>query len=105
MEFDTFRARLRGLVQSTNKLTRDVAYDMGMTPGSLSRYLTGKREPDIYSLVKIVTYFGVSANWLLGINDQQYDFMTPETKEFSELYPLATPDEQQVIKIILGKYK
>ncbi len=35
----------------------------------LSNYESGKREPDLATLKRIVDAYGVSADWLLGVSD------------------------------------
>ena len=37
----------------------------------LSNYESGKREPDLATLKRIVESYGVSADWLIGVTDTQ----------------------------------
>lgn len=104
MDYEIFRENLRSLVQSRGKLMKEVAYDINIAPASLSRYLSGQRDPDLEYVVRMAEYFGVSIDWLLGVNGKKFDVLPPEIQEFSELYSLASPEDRRVIKVILEKY-
>lgn len=41
---------------------------LGISPARLSNYEIGKREPDLSFLKRIVESYGVSADWLLGVD-------------------------------------
>ncbi len=58
---------LRGLTQS------DVSSQIGIAQNTYSQYETGKREPDMATLVKLANYFGVSVDYLLGRSDSIKD--------------------------------
>jgi transcriptional regulator with XRE-family HTH domain len=83
---------------------KEVANDINIAPASLSRYLSGKRDPDLEYVVRMSEYFGVSIDWLLGVNGRKFDVLPPEIQEFAELYALASPDDRRVVKVILEKY-
>ncbi len=48
-----------------------VADDLGISRASLEYYEKGERSPDVEVLSKIVDYYGVSADYLLGRTDNQ----------------------------------
>lgn len=48
-----------------------ISKEIGINQPTLFRYLKGEREPGIENLAKISNYFGVSADWLLGL--KQYE--------------------------------
>lgn len=52
-----------------NRNQTDSAKALGVSPMRLSNYESGKREPDLSLLKRIVEVYGVSADWLLGIDD------------------------------------
>ena len=56
-------------------------------------------------MVKLAEFFGVSIDWILGIDDDRYEKMSPEIREVSQLYCLATDDDRKVIQAVLNKYK
>ena len=57
---------LRALRELRGKMQKEVANDLGIGLSTLSQYETGKREPDIKTLIKIADYFDCSADYLLG---------------------------------------
>lgn len=64
--------KLRG-----SKKQEDIAHEIGISRQSYGFYETGKREPDLNTLIKIARYFGVSTDYLLGIEQN-----TTHDKEF-----------------------
>lgn len=105
MDFAPFRKNLRDLINARGKLSKDVAADLKMTPASISRYLTGARDPELPYVVKIAEYFGVTVDWLIGISPDKYEPLPADIREFAELYSLASPDDKRIIQIVLNKYK
>lgn len=58
--------RIRKL-RERNNITREAfAQKIGVTYAAMSKYETGKRQPDYETLQKIADYFEVSADYLLG---------------------------------------
>ncbi len=54
------------------KITQQVAADfLGIQQCTLSKYENGKLEPDIETLCKMAVFYQVSADWLLGIQDEK----------------------------------
>lgn len=54
------------------KITQQVAADfLGIQQCTLSKYENGKLEPDIETICKIALFYGVSTDWLFGIEDKK----------------------------------
>lgn len=105
LNFDAFRVNLRSLIESKGILGKELAYEIGTTPASISRYLTNMRDPEPEYIYRIARYFGVSIDWLLGIADEKLDVLPPETRKVAELYSLASKEDQAVIQTVLRKYE
>ena len=105
MDYQIFRENLRQLVNGSGKTIQDLAADLSMSTPTLSRYLTGKRTPDLPYVVRISEYFNISIDWLLGLNGEKFDIMPPEIQEVATLYAVATKDDRRVVQAVLGKYK
>ncbi|MGN9096375.1 helix-turn-helix domain-containing protein [Flintibacter porci] len=105
MDYHIFRENLRQLVNGSGKTIQDLAADLSMSTPTLSRYLTGKRTPDLPYVVRISEYFNISIDWLLGLNGEKFDVMPPEIQEVATLYAVATKDDRRVVQAVLGKYK
>ena len=68
MDLKLFSERIRELRGS--KSQREVAEGIGTTQQSLGRYESGKRKPDLEVVEALARYFHVSADYLLGLNDE-----------------------------------
>ncbi len=65
--FQIFRARLKKL-RETNKKSRKVLSELcGLPSDAIRRYEKGEATPNVQSLVRIAFYFGVSVDYLLGL--------------------------------------
>lgn len=64
---NVFKIRLRELRGSKSQL--EVAKALNISRSALSYYESGERVPDINVLYSIANYYGVSADYLLGITD------------------------------------
>lgn len=98
----TFRDRLRELIEGHGYQLIDIAFNTGISSSALSRYLSAQRLPDMKYVLVLCRFFGVSADWLLGISET-----TPknETPELVRLYNCASQDDKAVVDAVLKKYK
>lgn len=64
---DKFTARLKEL--RGEKSLQEISEAIGISRVSLGYYETGNRKPDIEILYKIAKFYGVSADYLIGISD------------------------------------
>ena len=105
MDYTYFQNNLRDLISQRGLLVRDVAVEINVAPGTMSRYLQGKRSPDLEYVIRIAEYFGVSIDWLLGTNAEQFDLLPPQIREVVDLYSRADPEDRKVIDAVLSKYR
>ena len=61
--------RLRSLREERKINQQKVAMDLQISQASISKYEVGSAEPDIRTIIKLAQYFGVSADYLLGISE------------------------------------
>ena len=92
-------------IRISNWSREDFAREVALPLATISRYLGGKRQPQLPQLLKIASHFGVSLDWLIGGDADKYDTYAPKIREVAELYSLATDDDRLVIDTILKKYK
>ncbi|MEK4085654.1 helix-turn-helix domain-containing protein [Psychrobacillus sp. FSL K6-1415] len=64
-----FHERLKKLREKENITREHLAKALDITYSALSKYETGKREPDFELLQKLARYFNVSTDFLLGISE------------------------------------
>lgn len=67
MDINAFADRIRKL--RGNRSQREVAGCIGTTQQSLGRYESGKRKPDLEIIEKLSRYYSVSADYLLGLDE------------------------------------
>lgn len=104
-DYGIFKERLHQLVEGSGKTLQALSDDLNMSAPTLSRYLSGKRTPDLPYVIKISQHFHISIDWLLGINGDKFEIMPPEIQEIASLYSVATQDDRHVIQAVLRKYK
>lgn len=63
--------RLKELRTSRNLLQRDVAGYLNCSQAVYSRYETGEREIPWELVVKLSEYYGVSIEYIIGVNDTE----------------------------------
>lgn len=89
-----FSKRLRQL--RGTKSQDEAAKGIGISRGALSYYEKGERNPDINTLSSIAKYYGVSADYLLGLSDAQT--LTTEEKVICDTIGLS-PQSVEILKI------
>ena len=70
VDFDSvFATRLRSLMESNKTTQKELAEIVGTTRQAISQYADGSVQPTIEKLYKMASYFKVSSDWLIGMND------------------------------------
>lgn len=64
-----FATRLRELRTNQNLSMKQLAAKINATDGAISNWENGINEPKISYLYKLAKYFGVSADYLIGLTD------------------------------------
>jgi len=90
---DYFGMKLKTLRQSRGLTQKQLADFLELVPASVSSYETGGNYPSAEVIVKLCRFFGVSADYLLGLS---------ETKE---LKTSALTDEQyQIVAALIAQF-
>ena len=63
---DGFASKLKKLRENTMLNQIDVAVALDIPRSTLANYETGRTEPDIETLGKIIDFYKIDANWLLS---------------------------------------
>jgi transcriptional regulator with XRE-family HTH domain len=66
-----FSDRLKEIRKTRNLTQKQVAEGIGISENQYQFYEYDKREPTISSFERLCTYFNVSADYLLGLSDNQ----------------------------------
>lgn len=105
LDFDAFRRNLSAMIASKDIMYKELAQAVGTTKVTISRYVNGTRNPEIEYVYRIAKYFGVTMDFMLGINSDDNTGMTRDVREVARLYSLASDEDQDVIRTILRKYE
>lgn len=84
----TMADRLRQLIQESSKTLRNIAAETGLSIATLSAWQTGKKIPQVDSVLPLCRYFNCSADYLLGLSnvrqiDQTAEELATENKELA----------------------
>ena len=69
---DIFEIRLKELRREKGKTQKELANILGTTDDSIYSWEKGRSQPDIKMIRKLCIFFGVSADYLLGLEDNVY---------------------------------
>lgn len=104
-DFSEFRNRLTMLIESRGLSLRYISSKLGITNGTLSRYLTGTRSPELVYVIMLADFFDVSVDWLIGLSDFRFGDMTGEVREMAHLYTAASSGDRKVVQALLSRYR
>lgn len=107
------QARLKELRKAAGETQDETASACGISRVTLGRYETGTRSPEKEPLMKLAQHFGVSMEYLLGVEDITSASMAdqPEVQQktaqpigyadFVELYNGLTTDEKKMLLMMV----
>ena len=100
VSLEIFAKRLKRLRKQHNLSTRALAEIIGTSNATISRYETGKRDPDLVIAHKLAKHFGVTIEYLCG------DDVSTNTENMIDMYS-TLPDEAKhdAIKYITYLYE
>ena len=76
--------RIKQLRKARGLRQADVARETCIDQKTLSNYETGRTNPDSYAIVQMADFFGVTADYLLGLSDynlKDIDALLAEVRE------------------------
>lgn len=93
ISLEIFARRLKKLREKHNLSTRALGELVGTSNATISRYETGKRDPDLATAYKLASYFNVSIEYLCGEDGDT------KTETLMELYSkLSDISKSEAIK-------
>ncbi len=100
-----FRERLKMLRKQKNITQSDLAQTLNYGYTAISNYESGRNEPSITDLKKIASFFDVSMDSLLCVNDVKNPYTpkaddTPD-EEFLQKYSKLTPERREQYNSLL----
>lgn len=87
-----------------------LAQAIGTSQKNITRWETGKTEPNTYFICELAKFFSVSADFLLGLEDdfgqKEYEkpnfALTPDERKIVNAYRGLTPSNQEMILRMLN---
>ncbi len=95
--------RLAELMEKTNTLQAELAQYLGVGRTTVSHYVSGRREPDIATLIKIAEYFHVSVDYLVGRDVKKEHPYTGEQIVVDPATPVKLRVNDRTLEIILAE--
>lgn len=87
-----FPALFAGLLKDRNISNYKAAKDLGVSQSTIKNWADGLTFPDTQKLYELCQYFGVSADYLVGLNDNPKPIvLTEEQKTAMEEYAMTQP--------------
>ena len=77
--------RIKELREERELRQSDVAAVTGIDQRTLSNYETGKTNPDSFAIIKLAEFFGVSCDYLLGVNEISVKDKNALKKELNDI--------------------
>lgn len=89
-----FSEKLRLLIDEFDITQKQFANDLNIAPSTIGGYVQGVSEPDFETLKRIALYFNVSADYLLGIQENQTNSLAEV--ELLRVFRSMTNEQQQL---------
>lgn len=67
---NVFSIRLQKLIEESNKTQNAICKDLGISKQKLSKWKTAYNEPSLDELRVIAIYFGVTSDYLIGLENE-----------------------------------
>lgn len=65
---ESFPSKLKKARENTGFTQREVSTETKIAQSTLAKYETGRTQPDIENLGILADFYGVSVDWLIGVN-------------------------------------
>lgn len=94
--------RIRDLREDMDLRQSDVANATGIDQKTISNYETGKTNPDSFAIIKLAEFFGVSTDYILGVEKANSDLVSDAEKKLEDIKKRVAELEQILEKIRWG---
>ncbi|PYG88572.1 transcriptional regulator with XRE-family HTH domain [Ruminiclostridium sufflavum DSM 19573] len=93
----TVGERLKQLVREKGLEQQEVAAQLNIKSPTFNGYVGNKREPSISRLKQLASYFDVSVDYLIGLNDIRNPYLSHLSEEINSF--IQNPDNQTYIEL------
>lgn len=91
-----FNKRLKEIRRARKHTMKSAAECLGMPFSTYSKYESGERTPDLYTLAKLAKFFHCSSDYLIGLTDRPDAYLIEKEKLPTEL---ADSGVKSVVKL------
>ena len=97
-----FGQRLLSLLQKQGVSQKELAHRINTTEATLSRYVSGDREPKAETLANIATALHTTSDYLLGIEKDGFDFPKVERLLARNAAAMTEKQKKALISALFG---
>lgn len=98
-----FGQRLLSLLQKRGITQKELADKINTTEATLSRYVSGDREPKAETLANIATALYTTSDYLLGIEKDEFDFPKVERLLARNSATMSEKQKRALISALFGE--
>lgn len=97
-----FGERLLHLLQQKDMSQKELASILEVTEATISRYISGEREPKTEILANIATALGTTSDYLLGL-EYNPDFSTVKRLLARNILKMTAQEKRELIETLFGE--
>ena len=95
--------RIKELRKQNNKTQQEIAEFLNMTQVTYGRYELGVHEPTLETLCKLANYYGVTVDYLIGRDANEFAYLSAEEKTLIVNFrKLSTYNQAKIVGEVAG---
>ncbi len=95
--------RIADLLRSKGMQQKELAERIGLTEATMSRYISGERDPKPEVLSSIATALHTTSDYLLGIEADEFDFPRVQRMIARNASALSPQEKKELINALFGE--
>lgn len=95
--------RIADLLRSKRMQQKELADRIGLTEATVSRYISGERDPKPEVLANIATALHTTSDYLLGIEREDFDFPRVQRMIARNASALSPQEKKELISALFGE--
>lgn len=97
--------RLREVLGDRGVMQKELAAELDLPQQTMSNYVTGKRQADYDTLVRICNVLGITMDYLFGRSSSPTPAVSDEDAEVLRAYHALTPEIRKIVDQALEPYR
>lgn len=95
--------RIADLLNGKGMQQKELAERIGLTEATMSRYISGERDPKPEVLANIATALHTTSDYLLGIEPDDFDFPRVQRMIARNASALSSQEKKELISALFGE--